>query len=241
MLNRTGWEKNCPEEMIRHLPTDGLKDLCEKPEHYNLLEAHLPVEHLYTGVYYRNVFCAECWGVSLMVEQWQLEVHCHKRLNLSDRDILYRIKHEKCNLFYQPRYRYSRFMCNFPQYTIQECNQSGLWKERDEMTEWACAEYWDPFNATYKNVFCYFCNVDEIPQLNKLRCPGVSSQANTKRALNIARFDINGWRKAFYKDLICEKTTEFTDYKMVRHYENLPMQYTEIFSAVKLKFLLENF
>ena len=100
-------ETSCPKETIEFFPMDNLKKLCENPGNYNFLEAHLPVSDAYTAVHYRNVFCAFCWNIGPMqLEQWQLEVHCHKRLEVSDRDILTETKNKKCNIFYRPSFQY---------------------------------------------------------------------------------------------------------------------------------------
>ena len=210
-------ETSCPKETIGHLPMDNLQDLCENPGNYNFLEAHLPVSEADTRVHYRNVFCAFCWNVSPMqLKTWLLEVHCHKQLDVSDRNILLETRNEKCNIFFKPPYYYDQNMCTFPQYTIYECNQSGLLQDKDEMLEWACNKYYDPYNTTYKNFFCYLCNVDDINPPNNLHCPDALPSTVTKRAPHIARFELTAWRSARYKELMCDEMTEFTDYKMVR-------------------------
>ena len=151
----------------------------------------------------------------MQLKTWELEVHCHKRLDASDIDSLDKTKHAKCNIFYRPPYRYGRYKCTFPHDTIRECNQSGLWRERNELIEWACAEYLDPFNATYENVFCYLCNVDDSPQPDKWYCPDVSPNVASRGAPNIAKFDVDTWRSALYEESVCDQMTEFKDYKMV--------------------------
>ena len=210
-------ETSCPKETIEFFPMDGLQDLCENPGNYNFLEAHLPVSDAVTAVHYRNVFCAYCLNISPMqLKIWQLEVHCHKRLYTSDLDILDKTKNEKCNIFYKPPNLFSEIVCTYPQYTIYQCNQSGLWRNKDELIEWACNNYYDPFNGTYQNVFCYICNVEDSLQPNNWYCP--MPNVATKSAPNIAKFEVGTWRRTLYKKPICDPMTQFRDYKMVCHH-----------------------
>ena len=215
-------ETSCPKETIEFFPMDNLKELCENPGNYNFLEAHLPVSDAVTAVHYRNMFCAYCWNTSpMLLETWQLEVHCHKRLEVSDTDILTETKNEKCNIFYKPPFQYRlHYVCTFPQYTIYRCNQSGLWKDKNELIEWACNKYYDPFNTTYKNYFCYLCNVDNIPPSDSWYCPDALRSFISIKAPHIARFELATWRSTLYEELTCDTMTEFKDYKMVSYESN---------------------
>ena len=242
-------ETSCPKDTIRFYPMDGLQDLCENPGNYNFLEAQLPVSHLDTGIHYRNVFCAYCWNVSpIQQTPWQLEIHCHKKLVVTDKDILHKVKSEKCNIFYRPLFLFQYYnLCYFPSYTIYKCNQSGLWKETHEMIEWACNKYFDPFNGTYKNYFCYLCNVDFVPPNDSWYCPDASSEIGTKRAPNVARFELTSWRSVLYQELICDTATEFSDYKMVRYmyntfplYVHVPLSHEQLNSSYIYNWLFYN-
>ena len=47
-------------------------------------------------------------------------------------------------------------------YTIERCNQTGLWEKHNSFIEVACeSSYIDAYNYTYKNFFCFLCNAEQ--------------------------------------------------------------------------------
>ena len=96
-------------------------------------------------------------------------------------NLLGEIRLAKGNIFFiPPAYIDSRICDPIPPYEITSCNETGLWLEYDESIEKACESLLDPFNATYKNYFCYLCNVDfEMPQ-NMWVCPPLENVWHTQ-------------------------------------------------------------
>ena len=134
---------------------------CKYPAMYSDLEAILPVTDFYFN--YKNKFCALCGSLSKPeeFEYWSVEIYCDKTITFTYETLLATIKREECNLFYRPPKFAPTQQCNVQSYRISTCNETGLWRTYNKTIEHACRAFLDPFNSTYKNYFCYLCNVLE--------------------------------------------------------------------------------
>ena len=207
----------CDPELIDFLPLEKIHDLCESPNMYDFIEAQVPLTDINEGIHFRNVFCAYCNNMDILnLHKWQLELHCDARIDVSEGQLLQSVKQKRCNIFYLPPKRVTPNTCKLPLYTISKCNQSGLWTERNETIEWACNSFMDPFNATYKNYFCYLCNVQEPAPPHNWHCLDPYARSTGPAAVFTARFDIEALRKLSVRELICHDVDQFADYKMVR-------------------------
>ena len=81
-------------------------------------------------------------------------------LQLPDDNILSKIKETKGNIHFVPPDFVTTTDCIWPPYSVSKCNQTGKWPKYDEKIAIGCDAFVDPFNQTYKNLFCYLCNTD---------------------------------------------------------------------------------
>ena len=138
------------------------RNLCETPA--SVLEAIIPVTEPASGVHYKNKFCAYCNGVenTLSLIEWKFQISSGVSLSFPIANFLAFLRKTKGNIFYKPPEYLSVQQCEpSPSYTIETCNETGLWSTFDNGLETACRSFLDPFNYTYKNYFCFLCNSPE--------------------------------------------------------------------------------
>ena len=204
------------------------KEMCENVKTPTPLEYTIPVTDLETGVIYRNTFCAKCNGiVNKNLLLWDMSIECDESLQLPDRNIITQMEGQNCSAVFEPLINEAVFkhglkahmisFCDAFEYTISICNVTGLWPVFNTTTDAACNSFIDPFNRTYKNYFCYVCNVEHPLSIDQLFCK-YTGEGNIDRvtpAFN-AVLDINTIRRWEAGDtLTCDKDTQYEDYKLV--------------------------
>ena len=199
--------------------TTSVRELCENPDLDGSLESVTPVTDTNTNTHYRNQFCSVCNGVdeTAPLAFWTLNIVCDRVVFASDKNILHVIKDRRCNIFFEnPEQLYIR-LCEMPSYRISTCNETGLWPTYDRATELACNSFLDPFNATYKNYFCYVCNTETPLESDNGTC-GVSDfdEINDVTPPFSIIFKLDTIRPVTNDEpLDCDATTQFEDHKMV--------------------------
>ena len=146
--------------------------LCEHPGINDDITTIAPVTHLISQENYRNKYCAYCNGVNTMENliTWTFSIANDKYISLPDKKFLEKLRQGNGNVIFEPP-NYVRYRtCNIPSYTITSCNETKLWARYDVDIDRACRSYTDPFNYTYKNYFCYLCNIAELPSPNLWNC-----------------------------------------------------------------------
>ena len=154
-----------------------------------------------------------------------MEIFADNLVAFPDREFLAKIKSSRGNVFFlPPEIAKGVDKCYPPSFSISKCNETGKWVHYNEYTERACISFTDPFNHTYKNVYCHFCNEDpggfDFYTNNTEKCemstqlyasderPGYSAVVNIDTVLG----------SDFDNQLTCRKS-QFRDQKMVRHLE----------------------
>ena len=205
----------CHPNFIRY----GTEEFCENPGFHDSIYSVLPVRK--GSVDYRNIFCAHCNGVDLLLlNNWRMEIHCDDAITVTDFNFFNTIRNKKCNIFYKPPSRwFQNFVpCSIPQYKINRCNETGLWSSYNETIKQACDSFVDPFNFTYRNYFCYLCNAHDVMPRENWNCPDPLQKLNDEHVRPVYTLtpDISLLTKQRNKDTGCDLKTEFLDYKMVK-------------------------
>ena len=209
----------CAEENL----DDPNKRYCENPGVDGDIESIVPVTDFDREIHYRNMYCAFCNGQydTLDFGKWKLEIHCHEVIPLTVVNLLATLKDKKCNIIFRlPDNLWFQNECtSWPPYTISRCNETGLWPVYDEITESACDAFVDPFNFTYKNYFCYLCNMPDQDFLEDWRCRKEFGQINDVSPPFFAILDLEVFKKISEKapELNCDTEVTFEDLKLVRH------------------------
>ena len=168
-------EDTCPPNEVNIT----LKQKCQGYIKENL-EDFVLVSDKQTGMIYQNRHCAECHGVTDYT-QWSIRTSCYELLS-QDRSFKSMLVSDRCDIVNEvpssEKSRADSFACFIPGYS--ECNTTGLWEKYDSDIVAACKQYnWTYFQIrdlanrvkTYKNVFCFLCNMPanvEIPKLDFL-------------------------------------------------------------------------
>ena len=139
------------------------KSQCANPGINGELASIVPVTDFST--HYRNKYCARCNGAfnvdSLL--SWGLKLHCMQYFKFGGENILQRVVRDRCNIFFKPpRNAMLPRACIPHSDTISTCNVTGLWPKYNKTIDVACSAYMDVFNASYKNIFCFLCNTNEV-------------------------------------------------------------------------------
>ena len=125
-----------------------------------------------------NKFCSKCDGLKNEAHRhyWILSVHCDDDIVFNHENLLQVVQEKKCEVSYKPPSTAAP-QCDYSgDPAISRCNVTGLWEEYDNVIEAACHSFYDTFNGTYRNYFCYLCNTDD-PQPPELRsCDGLQNQ-----------------------------------------------------------------
>ena len=135
--------------------------LCNNPGLNGLLDSIIPVVLVATDELFRNKFCALCNNIELTdnIIYWQLDIYADGFVKFPQRNLLSSIRSNRENIFYtSPKFVTPQEPCYIPPYTISKCNETGLWDQYDKDTELAYNSFIDPYNRTYKNLFCFKCN-----------------------------------------------------------------------------------
>ena len=146
----------------------GQRHPCKSPSLEDTVESVVPVTYqdASDGRYlnYINRQCAMCNHIpnDTRLIEWDFEIKCDSILSITDKNLLATIGEKGCNMFFVPPGYYQYFLetCDIPSYQIAQCNETGLWKNYNETIDQGCKAFVDPFNQTYKNYYCYLCNVD---------------------------------------------------------------------------------
>ena len=120
-----------------------------------------PVTDLVSNIHYKNIHCARCNNKNdtQVLAKWILKIHNDVFIRFPEKDLLAKIRSRKGNIFFIPPEYVAVDGCLLPTYHIASCNVSGLWSSYDEFVDRSCNLFYDPFNSTYKNPFCYLCNI----------------------------------------------------------------------------------
>ena len=135
--------------------------LCTNPGLDGSVDSVLPVTLATTDELFRNKYCVLCNNIDLNVNilYWNLDIYADTFIKFPEKNILNRIRSNRENIFFiPPMFIQTSQPCKMPEYTISKCNETGLWGQYDEHTELVCNSFIDPYNHTYKNVFCFICN-----------------------------------------------------------------------------------
>ena len=202
---------------------------CEHPEIYSSFEYKIPVSDLMSGVLYRNIFCAQCSGVfnSTNLLSWDISLECDGTPQLQAGNIFDQMRDHNCSAVFKPlnniavqkrgmSAKLGAYCLDFT-YKISTCNETGLWPVYDATTDTACNSFIDPFNRTFKNYFCYLCNVERPIDIETHFCRQGGDHINRVTPSFNAILDINKIRRWDNGDtLACDPGTQFEDYKLVR-------------------------
>ena len=143
-------------------PKTSHRKQCETPTFAGSFENIAPVTHVVSKswTHYKNKHCAYCNGIEVNTRliSWNMLIESHQYIPVLADNFADRLKQDRGNIIYvKPEYVYAEG-CEVPLYSISSCNETGLWHPYNKTVEAACNAYIDPFNATYKNYFCYICN-----------------------------------------------------------------------------------
>lgn len=140
-------------------PDKEVSDDCEVTDDSDY-DSLVPVTDLLTNKHYRSRNCARCnrgYKDTTLVN-WRLQIKSNVQLSFPHNHLFERIRATRGNVFFKPPEYASTAQCEPPEYTVGTCNVTGLWEKYDEFLVKACESYIDPFNNTYKNIFCNLCN-----------------------------------------------------------------------------------
>ena len=145
---------------------------CTNPGQDGSLDSVLPVTLVTTEEVFRNKFCVMCNNIELYYYNiifWTIDIYADSFIKFPHNNLLDRIKANRGNIFFTPpKFVKSYKPCFMPEYTIGKCNETGLWNIYDKVAVLACNSFIDPYNYTYKNVFCFLCNQRNIGPFNLL-------------------------------------------------------------------------
>ena len=213
------WMINRCKPEISSLIDSRITRLCENPGENGSLQSLVPVTD--KNLHYRNVYCSLCNGLSMSdVSYWKIEVYCSIVIAHIDANILDKIAKEKCNIFYVSPESVKTEECDLPEYSISECNKTGLWAEYNETIQHACDLFVDPFNLTYKNYFCFLCNNPDPGPPDDWKCYKTENVAGLTPPFT-AIFDL-GYTKIETDEVLprCDVLTQFRDTKTVRPFNH---------------------
>ena len=100
-----------------------------------------------------------------------MDIQNHHYISIPNGNLLEELKQQRGNIFFSPPSYVAVKECNALTLQISRCNETGLWKTYNKFLETACKSFLDPFNYTYKNYFCYLCNVPDILPEGTWECP----------------------------------------------------------------------
>ena len=123
----------------------------------------VPVTEPFSNIHYKNRYCAYCSGVeeTTPLITWKVVLYSRHYFSLKTENMLSHVRQTRGNMFFIPPDYLNVHYCE-PNYTIDACNVTGQWPfhRYDRFIENACERFTNPYNYTYKNIFCFFCNHD---------------------------------------------------------------------------------
>ena len=122
----------------------------------------------------RNIYCFYCNNIDVNIQliSWEASIANEKKIDETDVKFWDKLKAHGGNILFKPPSITPDVICDpfLPSFEISSCNVTGLWPVYDRSIENACASYFDPFNHTYKNYFCYVCNIAEPLPIEQWKC-----------------------------------------------------------------------
>ena len=201
-------------------PDGANKTLCENPGHGNNIDSIIPVTDLTTQEVYRNRYCFYCTNIEMnpLLVSWEASLASEKEISEKDDEFWNKLKAGGGNIMFKaPIFTSVETCVPFLPFEISSCNVTGLWPVYSHSIEKACKSYIDPFNQTYKNYFCYLCNIAEQLPMEQWDCV-----ENNKTSGNIditppfsAILDITVLESDIYRVPLSCKKNQFPDEKKV--------------------------
>ena len=158
-------------------PSNENKTRCESPGHVIAVDSIIPVSDQVTKEVYRNRYCYHCNhynsdGTSVQLFPWIATIENEHEIDSTDEMFWDNLKQEGGNIIFKaPNFLPANTCDQFlPHYNISSCNVTGLWPIYNRSIEIACKSYIDPFNHTFKNYFCYLCNIAEQNPVEHWEC-----------------------------------------------------------------------
>ena len=149
-------------------------DLCENPGLNYGIDSQVPVTGL-EDYSYRNMYCAQCNYDKDAHDYifWDLYIQCANTITFNRENILHVLEENECDVYLKipATVRTVQTCSALPEFTISTCNVTGLWTNYNRSIEVACNSFTDPFNQTFRNYFCYLCNVDTPLPRDQRACP----------------------------------------------------------------------
>ena len=201
-------------------PDPTIRDLCENPDVDTYLDTLFPVTDHSSNLVYRNQYCALCdeYADLEKVSQWVMDIECDKTVALTHERMYHIIKEHQCNVTFMAPPKIAVETC-IP-YTISTCNETGLWRVYNETLDTACQIFVDPFNFTYKNVFCFLCNIDTRAPVSLSNCPRFNDSRGSVSPFNppfLAIMNLGAiLTEQANEQIQCKEKSQFTDNKLVR-------------------------
>ena len=200
------------------------KTFCEHPGTDDILDTVIPVSDTLSDRHFRNIFCAYCNGIEddARLLTWEFNVASDIVIPLPDKNILAKIKESKGNIFYVQPEHTNTVACDSRSYTVSSCNETGLWAQYDKYIAEACSSFLDPFNATYKNYFCYLCNIKESVPAENWTCVKDSGYIKDVSPRFFALLDLATVKGEDKNELLDCEGNQFADHKLVSSFGDLP-------------------
>ena len=193
------------------------RKLCERTEDPMTIESITPV--IGVDITYRNKYCACCNGVNMTqpLKSFDIGIFCDSGISLTDENLHDTMRKLNCSVYFWPPENEHVQRCHIPGYQISSCNETGKWPVYNKSLEDACLAILDPFNATYKNYFCYLCNEDNpLPQEN-WSCKGETGHVVEIFPPFTAIINLGSVGQAADNQApVCKVHNQFWDTKMVR-------------------------
>ena len=197
-------------------------DLCENPGLNYGIDSQVPVTGQDKKIY-RNAYCAKCNGDDLVSEYiyWNLFITCDFPVTFNKENILHVLEANACEVYLkEPKLDLTMEPCSAsPEHMISSCNVTGLWANYSRSIEIACHSFTDPFNQTYRNYFCYLCNIGKPIPRDKRTCATHTSRQSSLDAqfAFTVSYDLI-MQSSADTSLNCSPTKQFTDVKKVKYH-----------------------
>ena len=200
---------------------------CENPEFDTSLKSLIPVTDTTSHIIYRNVFCTQCNTVTgATFKSWGVKIGCDGNFAPA-KNMLDEMYKAQCTINFIRVDNTLLRHCDKPSYSISTCNETGQWQKYDELTNTACNSFVDQFNFTFKNYFCYLCNVHTPVPVEDFWClkDKPSKILNDFLPSFSAIVDINILSRWEDDEILhCDPIKQFADYKMVSSSINFEIQ-----------------
>ena len=207
----------------RGYPNNENKTLCEHPEHDVAVDSIIPVSDIIGKEVYRNKYCYYCNNMEANIYLVPWAATIGNEMEIDQTEELFWDKLKACEgnvIFEAPNFIPVKTCYKYqPTFHISSCNVTGLWPVYNSSIEAACKSFTDPFNFTYKNYFCYLCNIAEQLSTSDWICEiGNKTAGNTNYTPPFAAIlDITVLETDYDKgkDTVTCGTNQFPDNKMV--------------------------